>query len=90
MTDHMHHAGVSHDSVDFESIGEVVPVVPKEAPQGLSMTSVNAPMGSVLGFLPRGAAAQPIRLYHAPKGTYPSPLRQVQSLSKQSTTLGGS
>jgi len=90
MTDHMHHAGGSHDSVDFESIGEVVPVVPKEAPQGLSMTSVNAPTGSVLGFLPRGAAAQPIRLYHAPKGTYPSPLRQVQSLSTQSTTLGGS
>lgn len=90
MTDHLHHDGGSHDVVDFESIGEIIPFLATEAPQGLAMTSVNAPLGSVLGFIPRGAVTRPIRLFHAPQGTYPSPLGQVQSLAQQSATLGGS
>ncbi|MFZ9853947.1 MAG: multicopper oxidase domain-containing protein [Limisphaerales bacterium] len=86
----MHHGGEMHDAVEFESIGEIVPFTATEAPQGFSMTSVNAPLGSVLGFVPRGSYTNPTRLFHAPKGTYPAPQGWVPNGNKNPLTLGGS
>ena len=79
-----------HDAVEFESIGEIVPFTATEAPQGFSMTSVNAPLGSVLGFVPRGSYTNSTRLFHAPKGTYPAPQGWVPNGNKNPLTLGGS